>query len=503
MPLSILPEYDSSQAKKKYDQAVVIGGGFAGLSTARILADYCTRVVVLERDSPPESPRPRRGVPQDPHGHTLFPAGATVLNELLPGYGDDLLEGGAVENDSGSDWNYYYDSENVRADTPSRISSYNATRPLLEQTLRRQVATVPAVDIRTSHQFLEYLTSESDSVVTGVLARNKTAEEEEITADLVVDATGRTSKTVNWLERHGYSAPPKQEMEVDVAYSTGYIERPPDDVRGIIVEGEGGSVGFTPVEGERWQFWLTGRGENHPPTDPTEMERVAEEFGVPVVDEVLEKSDWVDDDVAHYRFPSSRRYRYEELDRFPEGLLVIGDAVASFNPIFGQGMTVAILEGLVLHHVLAESEPETLAGQFFEMVQPVIDLPWFMVTAVDSHYQKRSEKAPPGAESYIEYQEYVRQTAAEDGRVAETLLRTGQLHQPLSSLLQPSIVSRVFDDSEGTAVETGPPDWTPPALEDAWGVLEDNLTDPESIGEWPGVPETVQERETEPSLQSL
>lgn len=488
MTLSTVPEYDSNQTAQRHDRAVVLGAGFAGLCTARVLADYFTQVVVLERDSFPESPRPRRGVPQGPHAHTLFPAGAKVLEDLLPGYGDDLLAAGGVENDSGSDWNYHYESGGVRADTPSRISNLNATRPLFEQVLRRRVAELSPVEIRASHQFVRYVTTETDSTVVGVRVRNATGEEERIAADLVVDATGRTSKTPRWLEHNGYSAPPKREMRVDVAYSTGYIERPPDDVRGIIVEDGGESVGLTPVEDDQWQFWLTGRGEDHPPTDPDAMERVARGFGVSTVEEILDELEWRHTDVDHYRFPSNVRYHYEDLDRFPDGLVVMGDAIASFNPVFGQGMTVATLEALVLHHVLAETDLDSLARRFFQRVEPVVDLPWFMVTAVDSDFSSSSGSVPAGADSYMEYQAQVRQTATADGEVAEALLRMAQLERPLSSLLQPDVVRRVLDVPDGATPATGDsPSWVPASLDDVWPLLEENLSNPKGVLDWPGI----------------
>jgi len=486
--LSTIPEYDASQTANRYDQAVVIGAGFAGLCAARVLADYFSQVVILERDSLPHSPNPRGGVPQGPHAHTLFPAGARVLNNLFPGYGEDLLAAGGVENDSGSDWSYHYKSGGVRADTSSRIQIYNSTRSLFEQILRYHVAELSSVTIYSSHSFLQYVTTDTSSTVTGVTARSETGKENTFAADLVVDAMGRASKTPRWLEDHGYSAPPKREMQVDVAYSTGYIERPPDDIRGIIVEDEGRSVGLTPVEDAQWQFWLTGRGDDHPPKEARAMERFAEDFCVSTVMNILEDQEWCDRDIAHYRFLSNQRYRYEEHDRFPDGLIIMGDAIASFNPVFGQGMTVAILESLVLHHVLANSTLDGLSHRFFQRVKPIIDLPWFIVTAFDSTFSSSSGPAPAGASSYLEYQRHVRRTSTRDGKVAEALLRTTQLERPLSSLLNPNIVHRVFDEPGGTTSETGASSaWEPVSLTEVGPVLEENLSNPKGVLKWPGI----------------
>jgi 2-polyprenyl-6-methoxyphenol hydroxylase-like FAD-dependent oxidoreductase len=488
MTFASIPDYDYSQTERRHGRAVVLGAGFAGLSFARVLADYFDRVVILERDSLSEPPRFRDGLPQAPHAHTLFPSGRKVLEDLLPGYRDDLLAVGAVENDSGSEWHYHYESGGKRADTPSRISSVNATRPLFEWVLRRRVAERSPVEIRDSCRFISYETADGGSTIVGVRVRNATGDEERVAADLVVDATGRTSKTPQWLERQDHPVPPKQEMTVDLAYSTGYVERPPDDVRGIIVEDDSGSVGLTPVEHDQWQFWLTGRGDDHPPSDPEAMVRVAREIGVTAVEEILDDLTWRHTDVNHYRFLSNQRYRYEALDRFPDGLLVVGDAIATFNPIFGQGMTVATLEALVLHHVLADVDLGGLAQRFFRRVEPVVDLPWFMVAAVDSTFESSSGSAPDGADSYLAYQEQVRQAATEDPEVAEALLRMAQLERPLSSLLNAAVVHRVFGEvADGTSPSGYSPSWVPASLEDVWPVLAANLNDPAGILDWPGI----------------
>jgi flavin-dependent dehydrogenase len=484
--LSLLPEYDRGRMADHGERAVVVGAGFAGLCAARVLVDCVSRVILLERDRLPEVTQQRRGVPQGPHVHALLTSGRAVLEDLLPGYSDDLIAAGAVENDLGSDWTLYMYG-GYQADTPNPIPVVLASRPLFEEVLGRRVTELDGVEVRSPSQFLGYLTSETGDVV-GVSVRDEHGEEATLPADVVVDATGRTSRTPKWLERTGYSAPPVHEIRVDIGYSTGFIERPPDDVRAVRV-GEGGvSAGAFPVEDDRWQTGLVGRGDDHPPRDPQAMEAFAWDLPVPDVGEILEAHDWRPTPIAGYRFPSNRRYRYEDLDRFPGGLVVVGDAVASFNPIFGQGMTVAAFEALVLHDVVAEGGLEGIGRRFFERVGSVVDVPWFQVAAFDSAFPESSGPTPPGVDSYREYMSRVGRASCDDGELREAWSHVAQLERMPSSLLEPGIVRRVFDepDTDGPRGE-GSSDRVLPSLEAVGPLLEANLPDPEGVLQWPGV----------------
>lgn len=489
MTLATVPEYDSSQIAKQGEQAIVVGAGVAGLCAARVLADYFTQVTIIERDSLPTEPTTRRGVPQAPHIHVLFRTGGHVFDDLLPGYGDDLLAAGAVENDLGGDW-YIYAGGDFRADTPTRLPIYCASRPLFEHVLQRRVTELDGVQLRSSHHFTEYETTGNDKAVCGVRVRNENTEEETLAAEVVVDATGRTSQTPDWLENHGYSAPPEDEVEVDIAYSTAVIDRPPGDTRAIKTLPHQSSHESTaiPIENNQWQVSLGGRGDEHPPTSPEEFVRFAESLAAPDVKHLLDDHEWSSTEISHYPFPSNRRYRYEELDRFPDGLVVIGDAIASFNPVYGQGMTVATLEALILHHTLGEYGLDDLGRRYFQRVGEVIDTPWFQAIAMDSAFPETSGPIPAGVESYREYMGRLTRTAHNDGEVAEVSSRVNQLEHPLSSLLQPQIARRVFAETGGeTPVEKESPAWVPPSLTGVGPLLEANLANPKGVKEWPGV----------------
>lgn len=487
MTLSTLRRYDDGRMATRDGRAIVVGGSIAGLCAARVLADRFSQVTVLERDELPDRTSPRRGVPQGLHAHTFHRAGLQTVEDLLPGYGESLVAAGGVRTDLGGDWSVYSLGEAL-ADTPTRLPTVVASRPLFEQVLRRRVADLDPVRIRPSHHCREYLTDGIGETVRGVRVRNAEGRSESLPADLVVDATGRTSRTPAWLEQNGYDSPPTSDVQVDVAYSTVLIERPPDDRRAIQVVGSprhSREAIALPIEGDRWVVVLVGRGEDHPPTDPGDLVSFAGGLGVPDIRDLLVDHALLSRDVHHYRFPTNRRRRYEKLDALPGGVLVMGDALASFNPVYGQGMSVAALEALVLHHTLADGRLEDIGRRFFERVHPVVDVPWFLALAFDSGFPETSGRTSEGTDTFGEYMAHLVSRAHSDGQVAEALLRVVQLERAPASLLRPAIVRRVFDtgDEEGLA-GTGRDGWeTQGALE---RFLEGRLEHPAGVRSWPG-----------------
>ncbi|HZD44084.1 MAG TPA: hypothetical protein VE134_08530, partial [Methanomicrobiales archaeon] len=218
MTLATVPRYDGDRSSKRSGSAVVIGAGMAGLVTARILADWFERVTVLDRDPLIDEAVARRGVPQGKHPHALLKAGRETLEDLFPGYGEDVVSAGGVVLDFSRDVNFYSEGAFV-AHGATHIETVSASRPLFELVARRHVSAVDGVSLRPNCQFVEYLCDDMATVVDGVVVREG-GEREELHADLVVDATGRTSRTPEWLENHGYAPPSLDEVHIGVTYST-------------------------------------------------------------------------------------------------------------------------------------------------------------------------------------------------------------------------------------------------------------------------------------------
>ncbi|WP_198530001.1 hypothetical protein [Halorubrum aethiopicum] len=199
-----------------------------------------------------------------------------------------------------------------------------------------------------------------------------------------------------------------------------------------------------PVEGERWIVTLSGVHGDHPPDDLAGLHEFAESLPIEEVARLVADREVTSDGVQRYPFPASVRRRYWELDRFPKGLVVLGDAIASFNPIYGQGMSVATLEALCLHHALAEGEPDDLAPRFFDRAEDVVENAWNVAVGTDFRFDETTGPKPVGTDLLNRYLSRMTRKAHRDGRVADAYTRVVTMERPPTSLLRPRIAWRVL-----------------------------------------------------------
>ncbi|MFB6154817.1 MAG: NAD(P)/FAD-dependent oxidoreductase [Haloferacaceae archaeon] len=446
MTLATVPRYDGARVSTVGERAVVVGGSVAGLLAGRVLADAYREVTVLERDSLAGGAAARRGVPQSPHVHVLLEAGRATLEDLFPGFGEAVITSGGLVVDLASDLRYF-DGGDFLARGPTRLPMYCASRLLFERTIRDLLAGIDGVTLRTGCRVTDYVTGDDGGSVEGVAFEDGTGTGRTLDADLVVDATGRTSHTPTWLDRHGYESPPVDEVRVDLAYSTVAVERPPGDRRAYLVAPSpsaprGGTV--VPVEDDRWLVTVFGLHGDHPPTDERGVREFAARLPTPEVGEVLDAHAWRSPEVHHYPFPSTLRRRYEALDRFPGGLVVTGDALASFNPIYGQGMSVAALDALQLHHTLAGGDADTLAADFFDRAADVLDTVWLTAVGADFQFPETEGPKPRGTDLFDRYLSRLIRRAHDDPHLSDALARVLRLERPPTALLSPGVVWRVL-----------------------------------------------------------
>lgn len=416
----------------------------AGLLAGRVLLDGFREVTVIDRDALPDEPVVRPGVPQADHVHVLLEAGRATLEDLFPGYCERLLTSGGVLIDAARDLNYHHRGDFL-AEGPNRLPMYCASRPLFEQVARARLAELDRITLRSEHRCTGYLLD--GGTVSGVVSRTGDGEEVTLTADLVVDATGRPSRTSTWLDRHGYSPPVVEEVRVDLAYATTVIERPSEDRRAFLVVptppvARGGAA--VPIEESRWIVTLFGLHGDHPPTDVRGFETFAGELPTSELRSLLDAHRWVSENVRRYSFPSTLRRRYDDLERFPEGLLVTGDALASFNPIYGQGMSVAALDALQLHHALATSDRAELASEFFDRTAEVIDVVWRMTVGADFEFPRTEGPKPRGTDLFNRYISRLIRSAHTDGYLSDRFARVLRLERPPKTLLAPDVLRRVL-----------------------------------------------------------
>ena len=427
------------------ERAVVLGASIGGLVAARVLTEAFPQVTLVDRDDLLEGAVPRRGVPQGPHTHALLARGREVLEELFPGLTDELLAYGAQGADLQQDVRFYNDGH-LLFRRPSGMRGVGLTRPLLEDRLRTRVRGLPGVELLTPADGEPVMTG---GRVTGVRIHPgpNGSPPAVLDADLVVDATGRGSHIPAWLESAGFPRPAETTIELGVGYSTWIFPRRPDDLAGD----SGVLIGATVraprfgaavlVECDRWMITAGGYQGDRPPTDLDSFREYLTGLPVPDLAELVAELEPVEAPRA-YRFQSSTRRHYERLTRFPDGLLVIGDALSSFNPIYGQGMTVVALEARALRDLLAEGGTD-LPRRFFREAARLIDIPWDIAAGGDLRIPVVPGPRPLRTRLVNRYVGRVQAVAAVDPEVGLAFLRVANLVESPEALLRPRVALRL------------------------------------------------------------
>jgi len=436
-------------SKQVGDRAVVLGASMAGLLAARVLADAYAQVTVIDRDQLPEGSAQRRGVPQGHHIHALLARGQQALEELFPGLTAELVAQGVPAGDMLANARVYLSGHRLRQ-THTGLVLLCASRPVLESHVRARVQALPNVAVLESCDIMGLAATPDGRRITGARVQHREggSAEEVLDADLVVDATGRGSRTPVWLEALGYAPPPKDEVRIRLGYASRTYRLP----RGALGSDLAVLHGFTPqhprggalqvLDTDRLMVTLGGVLGDHPPTDPDGFLAFARSLRFPDIYETISDAEPLDDPVA-FRFPASVRHRYERLTRFPDGLLVLGDAVSSFNPIYGQGITVAALEALALRrHLERGIQPQP--RRVFADLARLVDVPWDIAAGGDLVFPGVPGRRPLKVRLISAYLARLHAAAAHDATLASAFVRVIGMVAPPQSLLGPGVAVRVL-----------------------------------------------------------
>jgi 2-polyprenyl-6-methoxyphenol hydroxylase-like FAD-dependent oxidoreductase len=447
---------------QRESHAIIIGGSLAGLLAGRVLAKHFDRVTIIERDFFPEKPVSRPGIPQSRHLHILLNRGKILLEQLFPGLQNELIAAGSP----------ILDPKSIAWFSPAGLAPQFApddsdlimfSRDLLDWIIRRRLAENTNVHFQAGGTVTGFLVNADRTKITGVSVRFRDRQntsnihEENLNADLIVDASGKVSQTPKWLKKLGYIPPQETVINAFVGYATAIYECSDRllDKSAVFVttappfRTRGGAI--FPIEGNRWLVTLGGGDRDYPPADETGFLEFARTLPTALIYDTIKDAKPLAP-ISSYRGTENRLRHYDRLHRYPENLIVVGHAVCAFNPIYGQGMTVAALDARMLDECLQthrKRHPEgDLTGfgrQFQQKLAKLHTIPWTFAISQDSRYRESTGAKPNlGTRLIIEYMELVLKALVNDARVCQAFLEVLHMIKPPTILFHPMIAVKAI-----------------------------------------------------------
>jgi 2-polyprenyl-6-methoxyphenol hydroxylase-like FAD-dependent oxidoreductase len=466
----------TNSSKKGFGKhAVVIGGSIAGMVAGRVLTDFFEQVTIIERDSwdhRTEAADFRKGVPQARHPHILLKRGELIFEELFPGLGNQLKAKGAVPVNMGDDL-AWFTFGNWRPRYESSLTNLACSRPMLESTIRQRLSGPSNLNFKAGWEVTGLQANLSQTKAQGVKVRSRDGNQTEqlIPADFIVDASGRGSRASEWLETMGYTLPRETVINALPGYATRIYKRPanfqrywkslyiqptpPNEKRGAII---------LPMEGDRWHVTLIGMNQDYPPTDEERYLEFARNLATPELIEAIKEAEPVTP-IIGFRSGSNRLKHFEELPDYLENFVALGDSVYAFNPVYGQGMTVAAMSGIELRNFLQERQQENenlagLAGQFQKRLMEVITVPWQVATGEDMRWPETTGIEPsfdPEAALMQNYLGQVMFATTKTPAVTEAFYRVMNIVDPPSLFFRPDLVLQVAAETARNLKEVKTP----------------------------------------------
>ena len=434
------------------ERAIIIGGGIAGKLAARVVSDYFTEVLVIERDPKPEGPTPRKGAPQGEHLHALLHAGENGLESLFPGITEEFYASGAIKINSTNDlawfhhgvWKQRYHGE---------FSTILQSRPQLEWHIEKYMRRIPNVSYLHEHSVLNYLYNKEENRIYGVEIKDKNSSITQESGELVIDASGVSSLSTNWLTKQGIVIP-EEKLNIGLSYITKQYRLPEHPLRDWTIkllypnpphEKIGGTI--SKVEGDRYIITCFGY-ENE-----INLKELLEDEDNGFIDltKKLPKLDIYEElkngtpltKTSIYKVPHISWKRFDKVDQLPTGLLLLGDTVCRIDPVFGQGMSLAVLEALALQKLLKNRTSTPLpriTKLFHKDVSKIISPVWTMVISEIFRFPNVTGKKPIGLAVQQWYSKNIFLLSSQNQEVYNTFIKVMNLVRPTTILFHPNVL---------------------------------------------------------------
>ena len=422
------------------DTAIVCGAGMGGLLAAAVLAEHFQRVLIVERDRLPKTPALRNGVSQGAHVHTLNGFAGEGIEALLPGFTNELLAAGAVQIRRNKDV-WFHDPFGPTPIRDLEIDSPSMSRPLLEHVTRTRVAALSGVEFLDQCRVRSVTLDESQKV-NGLLVSTADGTQQTLQAELVIDCTGRATRLPRWLKDWGFGAVERQQLQIAMTY-TSALFRPPagwDETPAACLIGPQPSIprgGYvTPIEGGLWIVTLYGRGQDIAPADLQGFVEWSRGLPHPVIHERLAQAELASD-FHTYGLPTGRWFRYDLMDRFPEGILPLGEAICAYNPMYGQGIGLACAQALALQDGLRARSGQALndlASDYFAGCTARNQLGWSIMETADLMFATTEGKRPADIEARWQFARTLHDLLPDNPGLHRQSLRVTHLLDPPSTL---------------------------------------------------------------------
>jgi 2-polyprenyl-6-methoxyphenol hydroxylase-like FAD-dependent oxidoreductase len=440
-------------------RAIIIGSGIAGLSAAAALIGHFEEIVILERDGAPREAKSRPGVPQGRQPHLLLCGGAAAFEELMPGFEADMVAAGGIS---------YSPSGDLRSEIPGLATlpprefgfrSVAARRPLLEAVLARRATEHPSVTLKAGVRALRIGVAADGTRVTGVESVDRGGNVSFACADLVIEASGQGGLTIACLEQSGRVPPATETVGVDIGYSSTAVSLPgfaPDFIGMVTHPAQGSSrMGYMiRTVRDQWHVLLVGRGGDQPPADIGTFFDFAESLGTPTIASALRQAS-SSEPIARFRFPANVRRYFGGASELPAGLLPIGDVLCRFNPIYGQGMTIAAQEASLLRRLVSRPAMDgdwqrELTQAYLVGCEALVDLAWSFSVIPDFAFAETSGTPPPDLQDRLAQRVATLRQAVEDADVHRAF--TAALHLLQAPDAAEAELARNFPERQGAAV---------------------------------------------------
>ncbi|HJT10146.1 MAG TPA: 2-polyprenyl-6-methoxyphenol hydroxylase-like oxidoreductase [Candidatus Nitrosotalea sp.] len=433
------------------EHAIVIGGSISGMISAQILSKYFKKVTIIEKDDNLDSQTLRKSVPHAIHPHILLAKGIDILSSIFPDFIHDIAISGAVRADISKDSEHFV-GHDWQPRFKSSLVCYFCSRRLLESIIKKQISKNDKINFICGIIVMG-LVSKNEKI-TGVKIKKSDQSYENgiLHGDLIIDASGKNSKTIEWLSSLGYEKPEEIHVDSMIGYASRYYKIPQladRETKLTIIFNKPPHFpkmgGIISIEDDKWLVGLYSIGKDLPSTNEMDFLEFSKNLAHSKVYDMIKNAEPLSQ-IYGYRMKGGRRIMYENLSSWPTNFLVIGDAVCTFNPFYGQGMTVAALGGLVLDNCLKKYLSKTNFGNTFQKkLSKINSRPWLLATGEDFRWPTTIGDRPNILVKLIQrYADKVLEITPHSKRATKSFQSMMHMRQTPLSLFHPTILSCVL-----------------------------------------------------------